>query len=84
MVLTRNAFLKRPIDGVASNDAISKNSDAHVFAVPVMVSTTTACLLPTFSIIVLYFVSSLPRRFAIAVAFEVLFSMCRTSLSNTR
>lgn len=82
--MTNDVLFKRPVDGIASNDALSEYSDTHVFAVLEVINTIIACLLPTSSIIVLYFVWSLPARLGIIVAFQVLFSFCLALFTQAR
>ena len=78
------ALGKKPIEGIACNESLSEYSDAHVYAVLDVINTVVACLLPTSSIIILYFVSRLPVRLGIIVAYEVLFSLCLALFTQAR
>lgn len=75
---------KKPADDLGENGAVSEYSDARVLAVIEVINTIIACLLPLSSIIILYFVSSLPVRLGIVTAYVVVFSLCLALFTRAR
>jgi hypothetical protein len=58
--------------------------DSTIYRITYWITSLLASLIPIASIVVLYYVHSMPARFAIIAAFNVLVSVCLMGLANAK
>jgi len=75
--------IKKPIDPESQSD-ITQYSDKRLLSIISVISIVLACVIPISSIIILYFVSSMPARLAILAIFTACFALCLSLVTQAR
>jgi hypothetical protein len=73
-----------PLQNVYAQGGFSKYDDARLIAIIEVISTVISSMLPISSIIILYFISSLPARLGIILAYTALFSIALAIFTKAR